>query len=231
MTPRKAPRPFVTVNFAPTWDARVSTRNLTPSDFSSARDKRRLLEIRSSGDAVLAGAGTVSADRMSMGLPAMELREQRQARGQSEFPLRVLISNSGKLDPRWQIFQKDFSPLHIFSTELMPQRVRQALADKTILHLDAAPEVDLLKMMRVLRRKYAVRRLVCEGGPTLLRSLLTADLVDELHVTLCPRIFGGLTAPTLTGLAGESFPESIKLSLREMEVVDGECFLRYRVLR
>jgi riboflavin biosynthesis pyrimidine reductase len=86
-------------------------------------------------------------------------------------------------------------------------------------------------MLATLRGEYGVKRLVCEGGAQVLRSLLAADLVDELHTTLCPRVFGGVKAPTLTGLAGAFLPRSISLRLTEREVVDGECFLRYRVLR
>ena len=51
MPARPLPRPFVTANFAVTWDARISTRRGTSSDFSSPRDKRRLVEIRAQCDA------------------------------------------------------------------------------------------------------------------------------------------------------------------------------------
>jgi 5-amino-6-(5-phosphoribosylamino)uracil reductase len=86
-------------------------------------------------------------------------------------------------------------------------------------------------MMETLRSHYGVKRLVCEGGAQIFRSLLTAGLVDEIHLTCVPRIFGGLAAPTLTGLAGDFLPRSAELRLRSMEVVDGECFLRYKVAR
>ena len=64
-------------NFALSADGKVSTRNFTPTGFTSKADKRRLLEIRCLGDAVLAGASTISTDRMSMGIPASDLRERR----------------------------------------------------------------------------------------------------------------------------------------------------------
>ena len=51
-------------------------------------------------------------------------------------------------------------------------------------------------------------RIVCEGGAQVFRALLTANLIDELHLTFTPRIFGGQKAPTLTGLAGEFLPAS-----------------------
>jgi riboflavin biosynthesis pyrimidine reductase len=65
-------RPFVTANFAMTWDGRVSTRRFTPTNFTSKRDKHRLLEIRATADAVLVGVSTIVADNMAMGMPGRD---------------------------------------------------------------------------------------------------------------------------------------------------------------
>ncbi len=224
----KRDRPFVTANFAITADGRISTRNATPADFSSPRDKRRLLEIRAACDAVLAGMKTIATDQMTMGLPADDLRAIREAKGMPAYPTRVLLSASGRIDPALRVFTRDFSPIIVFSTTRMPRRVREALAGKTTLHLHERA-VDLAAMLRTLRREHAVKRLVCEGGPRVFRALLVADLIDELHLTISPRIFGGTKAPTLTGIAGDFLPRSTTLTLREMRVIDGECFLRYRI--
>lgn len=224
-------RPFVSVNFAITWDGRISTRNHTPSDFSSKRDKHRLLEIRSTGDAVLVSVATVAADRMTMGMPDQDLRAARLARGQSEYPLRVLLTNSGRIDPTLPVFEKMFSTIAIFSTSRMPAQVREALEGKAHLHLADGDTVSLPEMMRTLRQQYAVQKLVCEGGGQVFRSLLAEDLVDEVHLTLCPRIFGGVQAPTLTGVPGKFLPRSIQCELEGMEVSGEEVFLRYRVKR
>jgi riboflavin-specific deaminase-like protein len=226
-----ASRPFVTANFALTWDGRISTRRGTPSDFSSPRDKRRLVEIRAQCDAILVSAKTISVDNMAMGLPDEALRAARVRRGQAPYPVRVLLTNSGRIDPRLRVFEKDFSPIVIFSTTRMPAKTRAALAPKADLWLHESETVDLAAMLATLRAEYRVKRLVCEGGAQVLRSLLAADLVDEIHTTLCPRIFGGVKAPTLTGVAGDFLPRSIPLRLAESEVIGGECFLRYRVKR
>ena len=223
-------RPFVTANFAITADGRISTRKLTPSDFSSPRDKRRLLEIRAKCDAVLVGARTLAADTMSMGLPAADLRAAREKRGLPAQPLRVLVSNSGKLSPALRVFA-DGTLVVVFSTTRMPAKTRDALAPKCDLFLHDSPGVNLPAALATLRTDYAVKRLVCEGGGTLFRAFVAAGLVDELHLTLCPRVFGGSGAITLTGLAGDFLPRSAELRVKEMISVGDECFVVATVLR
>jgi 5-amino-6-(5-phosphoribosylamino)uracil reductase len=229
MTAKSPGRPFVTANFALTWDARISTHRGTPANFSSPRDKRRLVEIRAACDAVLVSVKTAGADNMSMGLPDPELRAARQKRGQRPYPLRVLLNNSGRINPGLRVFEKDFSPIVIFSTTRMAASVRNALAPRADLWLHEAPAVNLSAMLATLRAEYRVKRLVCEGGAQVMRALLSAGLVDEIHVTMAPRIFGGKDAPTLTSIAGDFLPVCVPLNLRAMEVIEGECFLRYRV--
>jgi 5-amino-6-(5-phosphoribosylamino)uracil reductase len=113
----------------------------------------------------------------------------------------------------------------------MPQSLRDELAPRVALHLDEGDAVNLQKMLTHLRSHYRVKRLVCEGGAEVFRSFLALDLVDEICVTLCPAIFGGEKAPTLTGLPGAFLPMTIGCRLTKLETSDGECFLRYRVVR
>ena len=223
--------PLVSANFAITADGRISTRNLTPANFSTKRDKRRLVEIRAKCDAVMASAKTIASDNMTMGLPAEELRAARLAKGMAPYPLRVLLTNSGRVPPGLRLFTKDFSPIVIFSTEKMPAEVRTALQPKAALHLQRGRSVDLHEMLHTLRAEHGVKKLVCEGGAQIFRALIEQDLVDELNLTITPRIFGGKRSPTLTGLAGAFLPAGTRLKLREFSPIEGECFLRYTIVR
>lgn len=224
----KSNRAFVTANFALTWDGKIATRTRSPSIFSSPADKRMLLEIRAGCDAVLVGKSTLIRDNMSMALPAEDLMAVRVAKGLPPCPIRVLISNSGKLSPSLRVFQNQAAPTHIFSTTKMPGRFRKQLQTKAELHLTKADQVDLRRMLRDLRAKHGVKRVVCEGGAALFRSLLELDLVDELHLTFCPFLFGGKDALTLTGTPGFFLPKQIRLKLASLKVVGHECFLRYQ---
>jgi len=229
--PTRVPRdrPCVLANFALTSDARISTRARTPSVFSSPLDKRRLTAIRAVCDAVMAGHGTVQADHMSMGVSDAALRRQRVERGQREFPVRVILSNRGRIDPGLKVFQAQTAPIVIFSTTRMPKKNRQALEKVAEVYCFDDEQVDLPVALQILRREYQVKSLVCEGGASLLRSLLEHRLLDELYLTLCPLIFGGTEAPTLTGPANSFLPQSLSARLLSMQVVDDECYLRYKL--
>jgi riboflavin biosynthesis pyrimidine reductase len=84
-------------------------------------------------------------------------------------------------------------------------------------------------MLATLRNKYNVRRLACEGGPTLFRTLLERGFIDQLNLTLAPYMFGGAKAPTLTGLSKKFLPHSVRCLLIDMRKIGDECFLTYRI--
>ena len=82
-----------------TVDGKITTKNFTPVDFTSREDKMHLLRQRALGDAVLIGHSTLKHDNVRLGVPHSELREARIARGQTPYPLRVIVSNEGRIDP------------------------------------------------------------------------------------------------------------------------------------
>ncbi len=212
-----------------TADGKITTRNLSPIDFTSREDKAQLIRQRALGDAVLIGHTTLKRDNVRLGIAREELRQARLARGQSAYPLRVIVSNEGRIDPTLNIFQTDFSPILIFSTTRMPRKYQTALREKATLHLSDAHSVDLEWMLHQLWREYRIRTVACEGGASLFRALLEGGLVDQLNLTIAPYLFGGRDAPTLTGLSKDFLPASVHCSLVEMRTVGDECFLTYRI--
>ena len=228
---QKQQRPFVSAIFAMTVDGKITTRNFSPVDFTSREDKAHLFRQRALADAVLIGNTTLKRDNVRLGIPAA-LREERIKRGQTPSPIRVIVSKEGRIDNRLKIFQPESAaaaPIHIFSTKRMPKKVQAALAGKATIHLSKAQDVDLAGMLRTLRHDYKVRTVACEGGAALFRSMLERGLVDELHLTIAPYLFGGANAPTLTGLSKEFLPASVHCKLVKINVVGDECFLTYRI--
>jgi riboflavin-specific deaminase-like protein len=226
--PHVLSRPFVVATFAMTADGKVTTKNFGPVDFTSREDKLHLFRQRALADAVLLGHTSLERDNVRLGVPA-ELQELRIKRGQPRSPLRVIVSNKGKIDDGLKIFQSDISPIIIFSTKRMPPKNQEALRKTATLHLTSDSRVNLAAMLETLRDQYKVRRLACEGGPTLFRSLLEQGLVDQLNLTIAPYLFGGAKAPTLTGLSKNFLAASVHCSLTDMRIVGNECFLTYQI--
>ena len=223
--------PVVEANFAMTVDGKISTRDYLPTGFTSARDKRRLLEIRARAHALLVGRGTLETDDMAMALPARDLREKRMREGRTAEPLRVIFSNRGNFRPDLKVFRTPGAPIVVFTTRAMPLAVRKRLERIADVRVESkAREVDPVKALAVLSEDYGVRDAVCEGGPVLLRAMLQHDLVRRLHVTLAPLVFGGVAAPTLLGTVKDgSMKKSIPLFLQSFEVIGDEAFASYRV--
>ncbi len=228
-TTRAPRRPFVAATFAMTADGRITTREFTPVDFTSREDKLHLLRQRALADAVLVGHSTLKKDNVRLGLPKGAMRDERVARGQTPAPLRVIVSNEGRIDADLKIFQSTLAPIIIFSTTRMPVRFQNALRHHATLHLSEARTVDLVWMLQELRREYHVRTVACEGGASLFRSMVALGLIDQLNLTLAPWLFGGKGAPTLTGLSSDFLPASVRFTLTDMRVVEEECFLTYRI--
>ena len=226
--PAEENRPFVAAHFAMTADGKTSTRAFTSALFTSPADKRWLQEVRAGADAIMTGRGTVEADSMSMGLSRQDLLKERVSRGLPPSPLRVIVSNAGNLDPGWKVFEYNASPRVVFSTRRMPLGLRAAIANKAELFLFSGRSVDLRKALEILRSEFGVKRLVCEGGGTLLRSLASLDLVDGIFLTVAPVVFGGRLAPTLTGLPGAFLEPPREFEIVRHSVLDGECFLELR---
>jgi riboflavin-specific deaminase-like protein len=222
--------PYVFLNAAATADGKIAPASRRFEPFGGPRDRRHLLELRATADAVMAGARTVDLDRVNMGPGPARYRRLRLRRGLAEFNLRVIVSGRGSVAPGAEIFRHRFSPIIILTSELAPRRnfLRlQSLADEV--RICGRAEIDFDAALRWLRRKWKVQRLLCEGGGEVNGALFRAGLVDEVHLTLCPLIFGGRDAPTLADGAGVArLSQAARFRLTSMKRDDASVFLIYR---
>lgn len=89
---------------------------------------------------------------------------------------------------------------------------------------------DLKKLSRDLYKR-GYKNVLVEGGPTLLGSFLKEGLIDEVFLTITPRIYGNKQGKTLTLVEGYLFPKNstIKLRLMSVKPIKDELFLHYKV--
>ena len=221
--------PFVLLNLAMTADGKIAPAGRRFIPFGSRRDARQMLELRATADAVMSGAHTVNSFPMTLGPGPARYRRLRLRRGLAEYNLRVIVSGTGSIDPGAEIFRHRFSPILILTTaRISPARLRRLRAVADEVKIFGRDKLNLPAALRWLRKKWGVKRLLCEGGGELNAALFQAGLVRETRLTICPVIFGGRTAPTLAGGAGvRHLARAARLRLVSMKRAGAELFLVY----
>lgn len=99
--------------------------------------------------------------------------------------------------------------------------------EKPLIVVESGPRgrVDLPALLRG-QRESGVRALLCEGGPTLHRSLQELGVVDELFLTIAPKLAGGGSPNLVNG----GLPAVVDLELAWLLEEQSELFARYRRL-
>ncbi|MGO8836940.1 MAG: RibD family protein [Limisphaerales bacterium] len=208
--------PFVLVNMAMTADGKIATANRAVSSFGSAHDHEHLLELRATADAVMAGARTADSAAINLGPGPARFRRLRLKNGLAEYNLRIIVSGNGSLNPKAEVFKHRFSSILVLTTgRASPAKLRRLRAVADEVKVCGEREIDFRRVFCWLRAKWGVQRLLCEGGGGLNDALFRAGLVDELHLTICPKVFGGRNAPTIAdgsgfGRLANAFPLQIK---------------------
>ena len=213
-------RPYLGLNMVSSLDGKA-TIDWRTKGLSTELDRRLFHHLRTQFDAVMVGAGTLRMERYGRMAKSDELRAKREAEGLARDPLAVIVSGRLDLPADLPLLQEPEQRVLIAtgSDAILPG----LSADVTYLRTGG----DLPLLMARLREDYGVRSVLCEGGPTLNSFLLAAGLVDELFLTLNPKLSGGAAA--LTIVAGRGLVEPAELVLVSLAEGGGDLFGRWRV--
>jgi riboflavin-specific deaminase-like protein len=211
-------RPLVAMNFVTTLDGRATIEGRS-GPIGSDNDTAVLAGLRSRFDAVMIGAGTMRAERYGRLASKPQTRERRQRAGLQPEPLMVLIS--GRLDLPWDapLFTQGGDVLIFTAAETEPPATESSV--EVVRHPGA---VNLTDAVQYLRQERGVRALLSEGGPHLHEQLQADGLVDELFLTIAPKLSGGEAPRILEG----PLPEVVEFELAWLLEESGELFARYR---
>ena len=188
-----ADRPFTVANFVMSVDGRATIDGRS-GGLGDDGDHAIFHCLREQVDAVLVGTGTLRAERYGRVLGKPERRQRRIDRGQTPEPLLATVSRSGDIPTDIPLFAEPEARVVIFSAATPD--VSGCAAEVEVVSLDPA-QLTFTTVMRHLRDLHAVRTLLCEGGPTVFGSLLQEDLVDDLFLTIAPKLAGGGHGPTI----------------------------------
>lgn len=213
-------RPRVVVAMIGSADGRATVEGRA-GGLGNPADRAVLRSLRAASDAMLVGSATLIKERYATLLDP-EQREQRVARGLAPEPLMATISRG--LDPRLfevPLFGETGTRLLVCTES--GRELPAAGADVRALRL-APGTLTARACIEHLHSEHGARVVVSEGGPTLLRELLAERLVDDLVLTIAPKLVAG-AGPAV--VHGEVFDPPLDLSLRAALRGGDHLFLHY----
>jgi riboflavin biosynthesis pyrimidine reductase len=157
--------------------------------------------LRELADVIVVGAGTVRIEGYSGAHVSAAQRQQRQGRGQSEVPQLAIVTRSGRLERDMAVFTRtEVPPLVLTCTAAADQagRLLAGLCEVVDCSGSDPGQVDEATLLATLSAR-GMHRILTEGGPTLLDSLVQRGLLDELCLTIAPYLVGGLARRIVTG--------------------------------
>jgi riboflavin biosynthesis pyrimidine reductase len=226
-------------NFVQTVDGVVAIPSMERSNAliaaGSETDRFLMGLLRASADAVLIGSGTLAGSPRALWRaegafpPAAEaFAELRRRLDRPRHAEVAVVTGSGALDPAHPLLEEGAL---VLTTAAGARRLRSALpAASTLVDLGDAPEPDAHSIVGALRAR-GHERILSEAGPHLFRSLLAADDVDELFLTVSPLLLGRGPERRLGLVAGEPLAPPVRLVVRGLRRDATHLFLRYALTR
>lgn len=222
------PRPRVLLNMVSTVDGRATLGGRS-GPISDRADRELFHSLRAAVDAVLVGAGTVRMERYGRIIRDEPVRRLRRERGLAEEPLACIVSGRLALDAEIPLLADPEARVVIVTSS--EASVPAAAARIEYVRARKEGRLDLPAALAELRERFGVQTLLCEGGPHLGLELFAAGLVDELFLSVSPRLAGGEAASgeALRILAGPELEPSLELELLGVLECHSHLFLRYGV--
>ncbi len=209
----KSAKPYVIVNMAASIDGKISDERRRQLCISCSEDLARVDRLRAESDAIMVGIGTIIADDPRLTVKSEELRKWRLAQGKPENPMRVVVDSRCRIPQNAKVLNGEARTIIAVSKLADGRRIAEVSRRAEVV-VCGERKVDLVSLMKELYRR-DVRKLMVEGGGTLVSSLLRSSLVDEMYIYFAPIFIGGAESPTLCD--GSSFDPPLKAKLVALE--------------
>ena len=208
-----------------TVDGKIATTS-GDSAISSRDDLIRVHELRASADGIMVGISTVLADNPRLTVRLAGKRVKRKD------PARIVIDSTGKipLDSRILLTASRIKTIVAVTKLAHIDTLRKIKKTGAIVIVSGRQTVNLKEVFSIIKRM-GIRKILVEGGGEINWSLLRLGIVNELIVTIAPKIVGGRQATTLVeGQGYRRISQGIKLHLKQAQIQNnGELVLHYKL--
>jgi 5-amino-6-(5-phosphoribosylamino)uracil reductase len=220
-----AERPYTLLSCGISIDGYLDSATRTRLALSNDADFDRVDGVRAACDAILVGAATVRNDNPRLLVRSPERVAERVAHGQCPSPMKVTVTELAKLDACAHFFTCGEAEKLVYCASSTVAEARDRLeAVATV--VDGGQPVDLRWVSEDLCAR-GVRRLMVEGGGTVLTQFLTADLADELQLVIAPFFVGEPEARRLVDAGRFPWNPDRRATLAEVRQIGDVVLLRY----
>ena len=220
-----ADRPYTLLSCGMSIDGYLDSAAVKRLPLSNAADLDRVDSVRASCDAILVGAATVRNDNPRLLVRAPDRQRRRVARGLPPAPMKVTITASGVLSPCADFFTTGMVEKLVFAESPVVDCLRDRL-DGCATVVDAGTKPSMDRVCEDLHER-GVRRLMVEGGGTVLTQFLTADIADELQLVVAPFFVGDSRACRFVSDGCFPYDAQRRAELAETKQIGDVVLLRY----
>ena len=175
-------RPEIILVIASSLDGRIAFPQGGETHLGSKYDKQLLNKSLTKVDATLFGSGTLKAHQSTFLIRKNHFLKNRQEISANQ-PISVIAGNSENFSKSWRYFKQPIRRWLISSNRIIKDS--KVNFDKILFY-----ENSWLHTLNILKKE-GIKRIALLGGAKLIESFFKEDLIDEIKITICPKVIGG----------------------------------------
>jgi len=195
-------------------DGKIALPNRKQIRLSNDEDAKRVNDLRKDCDAILVGIGTIIEDN-----PKLTVKNNTPL---SRNPIRIILDTNGRTPLNSNVLNNEAKTIIAVGNQCKVDQLRDSEIIKC-----GNKQIDIRKLTEKLSKK-GIKKLLVEGGETVLWSFLNQNLFHEINIFIASTIIGGKETPTMAG--GEGFNtklDTLKISLKSAEKLGNGVLLTY----
>lgn len=215
-------KPYVIINCAMSADGKIASPTGKQLRISNEEDIIRMYTLRNSCDAVLVGVETILSDN-----PKLTVKEDYIENPKN--PIRIILDTHCRTKVDALAVDDKAKTLIITNGECD----KNYGANVEVVQCDINPDgfINLKKMLEILYN-YGIKKLMVEGGSTVIWNFLKQGFIDDMFVYIGPMIIGGKYTPSMAdgeGITGED--DIINLEIVEITKMKPGLLVHYRLIK
>jgi 2,5-diamino-6-(ribosylamino)-4(3H)-pyrimidinone 5'-phosphate reductase len=216
----KMNRPYVIINCAMSADGKISNPNKKQIRISNDEDIKRMYKLRNSCDAILVGIGAVLSDN-----PKLTVKEKYVSNPKN--PIRIILDSQCRTPVDY--FAVDNKSRSIIVTTKKCSKTFGYNVEIIQCKKDINKMVNLIDLLDLLYKR-GIKKLMVEGGGTVIWSFIKKSLVDDIFIYMAPIVIGGKSSPTIVNGSGfQKEKDMVLLELVNLNKLGDGILLHYKL--